>query len=123
MINSAPRGTQRGRCYDAGERRRRCRPPQILKIPHTQPSQGARYRQVGRPPRPLEERTPAGSGRNGAEPDDTIRVDADDLKSPGGLPDEDEPEHGMFYMPPVVSVTVSLFLAYTIFVAVLIALG
>ncbi|HWS85848.1 MAG TPA: hypothetical protein VN282_02565 [Pyrinomonadaceae bacterium] len=32
-------------------------------------------------------------------------------------------EHGVFYMAPVVTVTVSLFLAYTLFVAVLIALG
>ena len=39
------------------------------------------------------------------------------------LLDEDEREHGVFYMLPVVTVTVSLFLAYTIFVAVLIALG
>lgn len=41
----------------------------------------------------------------------------------GGLLDGDESEHGVFYMPPVVTVTVSLFLAYTIFVAVLIAAG
>jgi hypothetical protein len=41
----------------------------------------------------------------------------------GGLLDGDESEHGVFYMPPVVTVTVSLFLAYTLFVAVLIAVG
>ena len=50
-------------------------------------------------------------------------MEVDGLKPSGGMLDEDEPEHGVFYMPPVVSVTVSLFLAYTIFVAVLIALG
>jgi hypothetical protein len=72
---------------------------------------------------PLEEGTPVGTGRTGAGPDDAIRVGVDGLKPSGGLPDGDEPEHGVFYMPPVVSVTVSLFLAYTIFVAVLIALG
>lgn len=66
---------------------------------------------------------PAGTGRNGAGPGDTIRVEVDDLKPSSGLLDEDEPAHGVFYMPPVVSVTVRLFLAYTIFVAVLIALG
>ena len=70
---------------------------------------------------PPEERTPAGTGRNGAGPDDTIRVEVDGLKPPGGLLDEDG--HGVFYMPPVVSVTLSLFLTYASFVAVLIALG
>ena len=72
---------------------------------------------------PPEERMPAGRGRNGAGPDDTIRVKAGVLKPTGELLDEGEDEHGVFYMPPVVTVAVSLFLAYTIFVAVLIALG
>ena len=52
--------------------------------------------------------------------------DAGDVEGPkpiAELLDKDEREHGVFYMPPVVTVTVSLFLAYTIFVAVLFALG
>lgn len=69
---------------------------------------------------PPEEREP---GRNGAGPDDTIRVKAENLKSAEGLPDEEEDERGVLYMAPVVKVAVSLFLAYTIFVAFLIALG
>ena len=72
---------------------------------------------------PPEERTPTRTGRNGAGSDDTIRVEAENLKPTDGLPDEEEDEHGVLYMPPVVKVAVSLFLAYTIFVAVLIALG
>ena len=72
---------------------------------------------------PPEERNPVLTGRNGAGPDDTIRVEAENLKPADGLPDEEEDEHGVLYMAPVVKVAVSLFLAYTIFVAVLIALG
>lgn len=72
---------------------------------------------------PPEEREPALTGRNGAGPDDTIRVEAENLKSAEGLPDDEEDEHGVLYMAPVVKVAVSLFLAYTIFVALLIALG
>ena len=72
---------------------------------------------------PLEERTPAPAGRNGAGPDDTIRLDVDDPSTAGGPLDEGDDGHGVFYMPPVVSVAVSLFLAYTIFVAVLIVLA
>ena len=72
---------------------------------------------------PPEEGTPAGPKGTGAGADDTIRVKAEDLKPAGGSPEEEEGERGVFYMPPVVTVTVSLFLAYTIFVAVLIALG
>jgi hypothetical protein len=72
---------------------------------------------------PPEEKKPALTGRNGARPDDTIRLEAEHLKSADGLPGEEEDEHGVLYMPPVVKVAVSLFLAYTIFVAVLIALG
>ena len=60
---------------------------------------------------------------HGTGSDDTIRVEVDGLKPPGGPLDEDEPEHGVFYMPPVVAVTVGLFLAYTLFVAILIAFG
>jgi hypothetical protein len=71
---------------------------------------------------PLEERTPAPAGRNGTGPDDTIKVEVGDPGPSGGLPDEGD-EHGVFYMPPVVTVTVSLFPAYTLFVAFLIALG
>ena len=71
---------------------------------------------------PLEERMPAVAGRNGAGPDDTIRLDLADLSTPGGPLDEEEDGHGVFYMPPVVTVSVGLFLAYTIFVAVLIVL-
>ena len=71
---------------------------------------------------PLEERSHAPAGRNGAEPDDTIRLDVDDQSTAGGPLDEDD-GHGVFYMPPVVSVAVILFLAYTIFVAVLIVLA
>jgi len=67
---------------------------------------------------PPEERAPAGAGA-----EDTIRVEAADLKPAGGPLDEEEDGHGIFYMPPVVTVTVSLFLAYTLFVTVLIALG
>ena len=72
---------------------------------------------------PPEEKAPAGARRNGAGSDDTIRVEVEGLKPTGELLDEEEDERGVFYMPPVVTVTVSLFLAYTIFVAVLIALG
>ena len=72
---------------------------------------------------PPEEGQPALTGRNGAGPDDTLRVEAENLKPADGLPDEEEDEHGVLYMAPVVKVAVSLFLAYTIFVAVLIALG
>ena len=72
---------------------------------------------------PPQERGPALTGRNGAGPDDTIRVEAENLKSAEGLPDEEEDEHGVLYMAPVVKVAVSLFLAYTIFVALQIALG
>lgn len=69
---------------------------------------------------PPEEVTPARSGRDGAVSDDTIRVET---RSAAGMPGEEEVEHGVLYMPPVVKVAVSLFLAYTIFVAVLIAVG
>jgi len=72
---------------------------------------------------PPEERTTARTVKDGADSDDTIRVEAENLKPADGLPDEEEDEHGVLYMPPVVKVAVSLFLAYTIFVAVLIALG
>jgi len=72
---------------------------------------------------PPEERMTVGTGRNGAAPDGTIMVEDEGPKPIAELPDEDEREHGVFYMPPVVTVTVGLFLAYTIFVAVLIALG
>ena len=56
-------------------------------------------------------------------PDDTIRVDVEGLKPSGVTLYEDDCEHGVLYMPPVVTVAGSLFLVYTIFVAVLIALG
>ena len=72
---------------------------------------------------PPEERTPIGTGRTGTGPDDSNRVEVGGMKPSGGLPDGDEPEHGVFHMPPAVSLTVSLFLAYPILVAVLIALG
>jgi len=69
---------------------------------------------------PPEERTTARTVKDGADSDDTIRVET---KPADGLPDEEEDEHGVLYMAPVVKVAVILFLAYTIFVAVLIALG
>lgn len=72
---------------------------------------------------PLEERTPAGVRSSGDGPNDTIRMEGKEPEPSGGLLDGDESEHGVFYMPPVVAVTVSLFLAYTLFVAVLIAVG
>lgn len=50
-------------------------------------------------------------------------MEAENLKSAEGLPDEEEGEHGVLYMAPVVKVAVSLFLAYTLFMALLIALG
>lgn len=68
---------------------------------------------------PLEERM---SSENGAGPDDAIRVNAEHLKPARG-PLDDEEERGVFYMSPVVTVTVSLFLAYTLFVTVLILVG
>jgi hypothetical protein len=69
---------------------------------------------------PPEERTNARTVKDGADSDDTIRVET---KPTDRLPDEEEDEHGVLYMSPVVKVAVSLFLAYTIFVALLIALG
>ena len=72
---------------------------------------------------PLEERMPARAGGDATGPDGTIRVKAEHPKPAGGPLDEEEEERGVFYMPPVVTVAVSLFLAYTLFVAVLIAVG
>ena len=59
---------------------------------------------------PTAEREPALTGRNGAGPDDSVRGEAENLMSADGLPDEEEDEHGVLYMAPVVKVAVSLFL-------------
>jgi hypothetical protein len=72
---------------------------------------------------PPEERRAAGAGQNGGGTDDTIRLNVEDQNPAGGLLDEEDGEHGRFYMQPVVAAAFGLLLVYTIFVAVLIAFG
>ena len=101
---------------DAGRRRRRGYRPRRPRGTRDVSESAARLA-------PLEERMPDRAGGNGTGPDDTARVKAEHLEPAGGLLDEEEEARGVFYMPPVVTVTVGLFLAYTLFVAVMIAAG